>query len=88
MTRREHAIAAATVARRDQLLPARLQVAEAIEQVGWRRARPVVEEVLGVHAAGPHGGWWSKVGKRNSRALLLALGHKAEDGQLCLPEVD
>ncbi|HXW79548.1 MAG TPA: hypothetical protein VEJ84_08615, partial [Acidimicrobiales bacterium] len=78
----EHAIAAARTARRHELLPLRSEVAEAIEKIGWRSARPVVEEVLGVHAAGPHGGWWSRVGKRNGPVLLRALAAKSEEGEL------
>lgn len=68
----------ATAARREELLPLRAEVADAIEQVGWRRARPVVEEVLGVHASGPHGGWWGRVGKRSAPKLLRALGERLE----------
>ncbi len=77
----------ATAARREELAPLRLKVAEAIEQVGWRQARPVVEEVLGVHASGPHGGWWSKVGKRAAPKLLQMLAERqrtAPVGQLDL----
>jgi len=44
--------------RRAELAPSRQQVADAIEAVGWRKARPIIVDVLGtavrrVHRACP-----------------------------------
>ena len=72
--RQRAAIARGRERRRVELLPLRTEVAEAIEAVGWRRARPVVESVLGtVPVTGPHGAWWGKVGKRAGAAILAGL---------------
>lgn len=74
----EHAIAVATVARRDELAPLRLEVSQAIDAIGWRKARPIVESVLCLHASGPRGGWWAAVGKRAGAKLLSALAEAKE----------
>ena len=77
MTAQEHAIAAARQAYRLEVLPLREQVSDLVDQVGWRRARPVVEEVLKVHASGPRGGWWSKVTRRRAVELIAVLSQLA-----------
>ena len=72
--RQRAAVAQGRERRRAELLPLRTEVAEAIEAVGWRRARPVVESVLGtVPVTGPHDAWWGKVGKRAGAAILAGL---------------
>lgn len=72
--RQRAAIARGRERRRVELLPLRTEVAEAIAAIGWRRARPVVESVLGtVPVTGPHGAWWGKVGKRAGAAILAGL---------------
>jgi len=79
--RRVHAIAVATQKRREELAPLRLEVAEAIDVVGWRRAKPVIKGVLGtVPVTGLHGGWWSKVGKRSGAAILEGLAGLSSSG--------
>jgi hypothetical protein len=73
MSARDRAIAASRARRAAELAPLRAEVVQAIDRVGWRRARPVVAQVLGVRPSGLHGGWWAKVGKRSGARLLLAL---------------
>ena len=76
MTRRDHAIMMSRQDRAAKLLPLRTEIDAAIDALGWRRAKPVVCEVLGLHVAGQRGAWWAKVGGRNGPKLLAAL--KAE----------
>ncbi|MHB1781826.1 MAG: hypothetical protein ACYCTE_03880 [Acidimicrobiales bacterium] len=72
--RRSRAITRAREARRVELAPIRSEVADAISAVGWRRARPVIAAALDpVPVSGPHGAWWSKVGKRSARVILAGL---------------
>ena len=73
MSARDRAIVAARARRAAELAPLRAEVARAIDRVGWRRARPVVAQVLGVRPNGLRGGWWAKVGKRSGARLLVAL---------------
>lgn len=60
--------------RRADLEPLRAEVAERIGEVGWARARPVVEAVLGREVPAQRGAWWSEVGARSGRAILDGLG--------------
>lgn len=72
--RRSRAIARAREARRVELAPIRGDVADAISAVGWRRARPVIAAALDpVPVTGPHGAWWSRIGKRSARVILAGL---------------
>jgi hypothetical protein len=71
--RRTRAIRAARRRRTRELAPLHAQIAAAIEQIGWRTARPLVIAIVGHAHGGRHGGWWHKVGKRNGTKLLAAL---------------
>ena len=73
MTRQEHAIALARQERAIELQPLRSAIDDAIVALGWRRARPICEEVLGVRCQSQRGGWWAKVGKHNGPVLLERL---------------
>ena len=76
MTRQEAAIAASRALRQQQLYPLRLAISDEIERVGWRTARPVIAEALGLDAAavrGVHGGWWARVGYRAGPRVLARL---------------
>jgi hypothetical protein len=67
-------VARSTVKRREDLLPLRREIDSLISQLGWKRARPIVERYIGV-PAGPsqRGAWWSRVGKRNGEQLRKEL---------------
>jgi hypothetical protein len=58
-----------------ELAPLRSEIAHAIEEVGWRRAKPVVATVLAPrwHVGGPKGQWWEHVGKRSGARILAGL---------------
>jgi hypothetical protein len=79
------AIAYARERRESELAPLRVQVARAVAEVGWTRARPVVAEVMApVPVHGPHGRWGRRIGKRNGRRLLAALSALPVQGRLGL----
>ncbi|MGH9291608.1 MAG: hypothetical protein ACRDZ6_02345 [Acidimicrobiales bacterium] len=60
--------------RRVELAPLRSAVADEIERLGWRTAKPLVVEIMApLRIVGPRGGWWSAVGKRQGPRLLEAL---------------
>jgi hypothetical protein len=75
--KRNYAIAKTKERRDAELAPLRAEVAAAIAEVGWTRARPVVETVLGpgVRVSGPssRAAWWHKVGKRSGARILAEL---------------
>lgn len=78
VTRQEHAIAQARAERREELFPLRAEINEAIDRIGWRQAKPLVEAVLrktypDIHLSSQRGGWWGLVGKRNGPKLVAAL---------------
>jgi hypothetical protein len=84
MTRQEAAIAASRGQRREELQPLRLAIANEVERVGWRAARPVIAEVLALDygaVAGVHGGWWGRIGKRAGPVLLARLQALPTKGQ-------
>jgi hypothetical protein len=70
---RSYAISKARDRRRVELTPLREEIDNAITRIGWRRARPIVEQVMGFPISRQRGAWWSKVGKRNGQKLLVAL---------------
>ena len=82
MSRQEHAIALSRQERAVELQPLRTAIDDAIVTLGWRRARPICEAVLGVRCQGQRGGWWSKVGKRNGQELLEHLANAPGQGKL------
>ena len=78
-------MARSAMRRQAELRPIRVEVADEIDHIGWPKARLVIEEVLGVRTGGLHGGWWSRVGKRNGPVLVQALEDAAvPKGQLRL----
>lgn len=72
---RRYAIARSAERRDRELAPLRAEVARAVAEVGWSRARPVVEATFGprVRVSGPRGAWRSRVGKRAGARLLAGL---------------
>ena len=82
MSRQEHAIALSRQERAVELQPLRTAIDDAIVTLGWRRARPICEAVLGVRCQGQRGGWWAKVGKRNGPVLLERLANAPGQGKL------
>jgi hypothetical protein len=71
--RRSYAISKTRDRRRVELTPLREEIDNAITRVGWRRARPIVEQVMGLPVPRQRGAWRSKVGKRSGQKLLKAL---------------
>lgn len=67
------AIARSQARRAEELVPVRQRVAEAIDRVGWRRARLVVEAALGVPVPRRSGLPWDRVGKRAGARILAGL---------------
>lgn len=67
------AISKAIEERRNDLLPLRREVDRLIDEVGWRRARPIVAEVLGFDPIRQRGAWWARVGKRAGTKLVKRL---------------
>ncbi len=66
-------IADARDERRIELEPIRIEIDALITEIGWRKAKPVVEMVMGVEIPRQRGSWWRLVGKRKAKALLIAL---------------
>jgi hypothetical protein len=84
--RRNYAITRAMERRRAELRPSREEIAELIDQIGWRRARPLVRAALGRPAQ--RAGLW-RLGKRDTHRVLVALRERPEQrGQLSLFERD
>jgi hypothetical protein len=72
--RRRYAIVKTRERRDRELAPLRAEVARAVAEVGWTRARPVVEATMApVRVSGPRGVWRSRVGKRIGARILSAL---------------
>ena len=84
LERRSYAIARSAEHRDHELAPLRAEVARAIAEVGWSRARPVVEAVLGpmVRVTGPRGAWRHRVGKRAGARIVAGLGALPVQGRL------
>jgi hypothetical protein len=72
--RQRHAIVKARARREHELAPLRAEVGRLVAEVGWERARPIVEAVMApVRVSGPRGVWRSRVGKRTGRRILAEL---------------
>jgi hypothetical protein len=84
--RKLYAMAKARERRRAELEPLRTAVDDAICAVGWRRARPVVEEIMGFPVPRQRGAWWSRVGRRNGTRLLTEL-IQLRDSTPCQPRL-
>jgi hypothetical protein len=84
--RRRVAIARARARREQELAPLRAEVARAVAAVGWRRAKPVIAQVLGPrwHVGGPRGPWWDHVGRRSGARILAELAALPAQGRLPL----
>ncbi len=86
LERRRYAIVKGAEHREHDLAPLRAEVARAVAEVGWARARPVVEAVLGpmVRVTGPRGAWRHRVGKRAGARIVAGLGALPVQGRLAL----
>jgi len=72
--RRSYAIARSRELREHELAPLRSEVDHLVSDVGWDRARPVVETVMApVRVSGPRGASRSQAGKRAGARLLADL---------------
>lgn len=78
MTQRDFAIMRSRQERAAELLPLRTSIDEAIEAIGWRRAKPIVCETLGLHITSQRGAWWAKVTRKRGEQLLSALQAERE----------
>jgi hypothetical protein len=86
LERRAHAIARSRERRAAELAPLRAEVARRVSEVGWERARPVVEAAMApVRVSGPRVVWRQRVGRRTRTRVLAALGALPVQGRLCLP---
>jgi hypothetical protein len=68
--RQAYAVARSMERRRADLAPTRAEIAELIDRVGWRRARPLIHEALGRPVR--RAGLW-QLGKRDANRVLAAL---------------
>jgi hypothetical protein len=68
--RQSYAIARARQRRRVELGPVREEIAGLIDDMGWRRARPIIHAALGRPVQRP--GLW-RLGKRETARVLDAL---------------
>ena len=84
--RRHYAIVQARARRAKQLAPLRAEVAAAIAEVGWSRAKPVVTKALGPrwHVGGARGPWIEHVGTRAGTRILAGLRALPVQGRLGL----
>ena len=74
LERRAHAIAEARERRDRELAPLRAEVDRVVSEVGWTRARPVVEAAMApLRVTGPRGAWRHRVGKRAGGRILAGL---------------
>ena len=72
--RRSYAIARSRDRRAAELAPLLAEVDRLVSEVGWSRARPVVEAAMApVRVTGPRGVWRSRVGKRAGARIVAAL---------------
>ena len=83
LERRSYAIARSRERRADELAPLVAEVDRAVAEVGWRRARPVVEAAMTpVRVTGSRGRWRHRVGKRSGGRILAALSALPAQGRL------
>ncbi len=72
--RRQYAIARSREHRVHELAPLVAEVNRLVREVGWTRARPVVEAAMApVRVSGPRGAWRSRVGKRSGARIVGGL---------------
>lgn len=72
--RQRYAIARSRERRTAELAPVLVEVDRLVADIGWCRARPVVEAVMApVSVSGPRGVWRRRIGKRTGRRLVEAL---------------
>lgn len=73
--RRVYAIARSRERRAAELAPIVAEIDRLVAEVGWRRARPVVEAAIGplVRVTGPRGAWRHRVGKRTGARIVAGL---------------
>ena len=83
--RQRTAVLDAMARRQDELAPLLEEIDARIDEVGWRRARPIVTETI-YHAdelpLARSGPWRYRVGKRNGKKILAALSELPVEGRL------
>ena len=83
--RQRFAIAQSRERREHELAPMVAEIDRLVVEVGWRRARPVVEAAMTpVRVSGPRGVWRHRVGKRSGGRILAALSALPAQGRLPL----
>ena len=87
--RRYSAIVKSRAVRAEQLAPLRAEIAAALAEVGWARAKPVVAAALAPrwHVGGARGPWWDHVGVRSGRRILTGLQAMPRQQRLALGAV-
>ena len=87
LARRSYAIARSRERRADELAPLVAEVDRPVAEVGWRRARPVVEAAMApVRVTGPRGAWRHRVGKRCGGRIVAGLAALPAQGRLPLSQ--
>ena len=84
--RRRFAISRSKEERQAQLIPLLNAIEMAIDLVGWERARPVVEGVMGFTIPRRRGRWWRGINKRSGSRLLLELEQLPAQARLPLSQ--
>ena len=85
LERRSYAIARSRERRADELAPLVAEGDRAVAEVGWHRARPVVEAAMApVRVTGPRGAWRHRVGKRTGGRIVAGLAQLPAQGRLPL----
>lgn len=67
--KQQAAIRRAQEERRERLDPIRRDLDDLITRVGWRRAKPIITDVLGFPPKSQRGAWWARVGIRNAKKI-------------------
>ena len=83
--RQRYAIVKGAERREHELAPLRAEIDRLVAEVGWRRARPVVEAAMApIRVTGPRGVWRSRVGRRSGGRILAGLARIPTQGRLPL----
>lgn len=83
--RQQYAIARSRERRAAEMSSLVAEIDRLVAAVGWRQARPLVEDVMApVRVTGSRGRWRQRIGKRTGRRLLEALCALPAQGRLAL----
>lgn len=87
--RRAYAINRRREEAREKAMPLREEADRLITAIGWRRAHPVVERVMGSPIPGRHGNWWAAVTGQRAQRLVdelrqASLPRAEQGGQLAM----